>query len=199
MYSGDHVSDRAHGFRWFWRWRYTCSHSEHRSQAHQRRWYLGVPPWESRTPPDFLEQPQPTGWGCSLFHHSHQLAKGPSITRCHHVLLLAVIRREGERPVAHAVLVVLDLAPLATALVAPRARALGERARARPLVDPRAALLIVWREKTPRLAARHRVNVPIRAVPRAVLMLMRVVHRQLREHVDVTRVREINRVVEMVT
>src|ERR1039458_4727385 len=54
--------DRAHSFRWLWRWRYTCSHSEHSSQAHQRRWYLGVPPWESRSPPGFLERP-PLRWG----------------------------------------------------------------------------------------------------------------------------------------
>src|SRR5665811_2264156 len=63
---------RAQDFRWLWRWRYTCSHSEHSSQAHQRRWYLGVPPWESRSPPGFLERPPPKGGGLS---HSYSLSR----------------------------------------------------------------------------------------------------------------------------
>src|ERR1700675_2200779 len=81
---------RAHSFRWLWRWRYTCSHSEHSSQAHLRRWYLGGPPWERRSPPGFLERPPPLGGGLShsdpelvlpnrealLRTHSHPLGVG---------------------------------------------------------------------------------------------------------------------------
>ena len=48
----------ASGFRWQWRRGHTRSHSEHGSEARQRRWYLGADPWESRSSPGFLRRPR---------------------------------------------------------------------------------------------------------------------------------------------
>src|ERR1700677_1841060 len=79
----------AHDFRWLWRWRYTCSHSEHSSQAHQRRWYLGVPPWESRSPPGFLERPPPIGGGLS--HLVRARHAGDVARTCHRLFVILVL------------------------------------------------------------------------------------------------------------
>ena len=89
----DPERDRAHSFRWLWRWRYTCSHSEHRSQAHPRRWYLGVPSWESRSPPDFLKDPH-FGGGLSLFQREFRRLVG-----CLLLTLPLVAPRRGVRRV----------------------------------------------------------------------------------------------------
>ena len=49
-----------------WRWGNTCSHFEHRSQAHQRRLYCHK--WETSTVPNYINSPPKGGfWFSHLF------------------------------------------------------------------------------------------------------------------------------------